>query len=139
MSREKRLTYILKDLKNEFWENFGVQRIESLRAGMLLIRTKHFDSMADSIILSQIWRSKADYEWFLETACGDQNLEAILKEKGISTEKYEELVDKSFGPELLQDVLKYPHIVQYIIDEWKTTGLEVGDPLKKGRLHLPDP
>lgn len=139
MSREKRLTYILKDLKNEFWENFGLQRIESLRTGRLLVRTKHFDAVEDSIILSQIWRNKADYELFLATACKEQNLEAILNEKGISTEKYEALVERSFGPELLQEVLKHPHIVQYIVDEWKTNDLQIGDPLKKGRLYLPDP
>jgi hypothetical protein len=134
-----RLTAILKDLKNEFWENFAAQRRISLNTKQLLLRTKHIDLEHGNVILSQIYREKAGYDLFLRESSGGLNLETLFREKGISMAREESFVSESFGPELLVEVQKYPHIIQYLIDKWQTEGMPIGDPLKKGRLYLPDP
>lgn len=90
-------------------------------------------------MLSQIYREKAGYEKFLADACGDICLEDLLKEQGINTLREESLVSTSFGPQLVDEVQKHPHIIQYLIEEWRPSEVVIGDPLKLGKLYLPDP
>lgn len=137
-NREYRLTYVLRDLQNAFWENFAAQRRVSLSSQQLLLRTKHVVASSREVVLSQIYRDRSGYETFLREACGEHDLARLLQQRGISMKKEDSMVDPSFGPELVASVLTYPHIIQYIREEWKTPGMLIGDPLKQGRLYLPN-
>lgn len=110
----------------------------SLSTQQLLLRTKHVDAPTGEVILSQIYRERSGYETFLREACGEHDLAALLERRGIHMKKEDAMVPSSFGPELVAHVLTYPHIIQYIREDWKTPGMMIGDPLKQGRLYLPN-
>ncbi|MDX9732414.1 MAG: hypothetical protein RBT63_11635 [Bdellovibrionales bacterium] len=134
-----RLTYILRDLRNEFWENFAKSRQKTLASNQLLLRTKHVDHSNRAVVLSQLYRDESGYQDFLYNASPQHDLAALLAQHGISTKRYDACVPRSFGPELLASVVAHPHIIQYLQEAWRTPDLKIGDPLKQGRLYLPNP
>ena len=137
-TREDRLTSLLQSsLGNNFWENYGRVRLDFEKQGLLLLRIKSITE--SSVCISQIWTSLNVAEKFRVDALRGVDMMALLKERGINNKEVEKFVTKDEITRLISEIRTRPHIIQVIVDPWKTSDMVIGDPLKRGKLYLPFP
>ena len=133
-----RLTTLLKARHgNAFWENYSKVLVDFHQRELLLLRTKSITDGA--VMLTQVWRSAEDFEQYLQFALRGVSLKKSLEDLGMTVIEKQRKILATEIPLLIQELESRPHIMQFIINEWRKPGMKIGDPLKQGKRYLPFP
>lgn len=133
-----RLTALLKDyLDNVFWEKYSETLIQYNNSDQLLLRVKSIKN--DSVYLTQVWKNEQVFNEYKSSALQGIDLADLLKNKGIHSHIKNRIVSEPEVFDLIKSIQLYPHILQFVNEKFRHNSMKIGDPLKKGLGHLPEP
>ncbi len=135
---DSRLTAILKnDLNNDFWEKYSQSLIHCHQTQQLLYRVKSVQ--LQTVHLTQVWQSAACFQQYTNTALQGQSISELLKKYGIIVRTYTKEITETEASVILEGLLKFPHILQFVAQKFLKKEMTLGDPLKSGKNYLPFP
>ena len=91
-------------------------------AERLIFRTKSV--VSEGVLLTQVWRSRSDYESYMKEALHGVSLKDDLESMGMMvTETMLEIEETEIQP-LLDIIEKRPHILQFVHPKWKRNAMK---------------
>ena len=116
-------------MTSEFWDNYQTLYLSYIDQGKLLFRSKTVNS-DNKFVITQIWDSQASRDEWEVLSRKDEYIAS--GEKPMLYSGYE--ADEATITSLISDILSKNYIIQVCANEYRRTGMVIGDELKGDAL-----